>query len=162
MHHRSNQGFTLIEIIITLAITAIVGVFLATYLGPQIQIFHLNSEQSDARSACVGIINELQNKLAYGKDFVLEDKTLTYTYVNENSDHPNQTIVLDQLGQQLFPNLVRNSWAADITLDLNYNSGTFSSRYPAILLTVTVTNAEAEELYTLSQAVRCLNWSKTD
>lgn len=162
MSKRAQKGFTLIEIIITLTITAIVGIFLATYLGPQIQIFRLNSQQSDARSACIGIINELQNRLNEGTGFELAGQTLTYTLVSENNNHDGQTIDLEQIGGQLFPNLKRSGLTAVVALDLNYSP----SAYPAILITVTVQTMEntenkkdAEEIYTLSQAVRCPNYS---
>lgn len=161
---KSKKGFTLIEILITLAITVIVGGFLASYLVPQIKVFHINSRQSNARSACAGIINELQDRLYCGKDFILNGDTLTYTHVNENSVHTGEKIELEKLGQQLFPNLTKDKLSVDIKLDLKWEGDpangieAFSGR-PAILVSLTVLDEDGKEFYTQSQAVRCPNWN---
>ncbi len=161
---KSKKGFTLIEILITLAITVIVGGFLASYLVPQVNVFHINSRQSNARSACAGIINELQGRLYCGKDFVLNGDTLTYTHVNENSDHAGEKIELEKLGQQLFPNLTKDKLSIDIKLNLKYagdpaNGIEAFSDKPAVLVTITIFDEEGKEFYTQSQAVGCPNWN---
>lgn len=144
-----KKGFTMIELLVALAITGIVGVFLAGFLTPQIQNFTLITEQGLAQSSCAGVINILQEQIEYAKDISVKDGILTYTPVVENgaAEKP-QTLNLVGLANEQFPTVERDGKQFEVTVTEQGKS--------VFEVSVAVKDGETA-VYRLTQAVRCLN-----
>lgn len=137
------------ELVVSLAITGVVGVFLASFLGNQVALYHSLSRQDSARSASIGIFNAVQEQIAHGKDFSVEEDTLTFTLVKKGDVFPGETIDGQRLGDQLFPNLSREGMHAVLS---------FHPQGKAVLVTVTIEEKEGEEeIYSFTQTVPCPN-----
>lgn len=144
---KNDRGFTLVEILICLAITAIVGIFLAGFLGPQINIYHALDEQADAKSACNTVFNLVQDNIRNGKDFLLDGDTLTYTLVTASDAEGSTTLT-----SSTFDGEVAEGYRGrmKITYDLSaVGSGEVS-------VTVAVMKDDAV-FYSMTQSVLCRN-----
>lgn len=146
-----KKGFTMIELLVALAITGIVGVFLAGFLTPQIQNFTLITEQGLAQSQCAGVFNVLREQIEYATKISVNDKegTVTYTPVVENgaAEKP-QTLNLVGLANEQFPTVERDGKQFEVTVTQQGKS--------VFEVSVAVKDGETA-VYRLTQAVRCLN-----
>jgi len=74
-----KKGFTLMELMITLAISAIVGLFLSTFLGPQIRIYSASDEQEKAKTECAAVMNAVRQDIHDGLSFEAGPAAVTDT-----------------------------------------------------------------------------------
>lgn len=145
----NKQGFTLLEIVISLAITAVAGVFLMGFLSPQIRLFNKASDQESAKAACAGAINVIQEKIRNGKDFSLSGSVLTYTEVTEDGEIGGLSIDGASFGDAQYPNLGQNGMSMSVS---------FVIKVRTVEVSVTVTDqSTGGQLYTLSQSIGCPN-----
>lgn len=148
--NKKNQGFTLIEILITLAITAIVGIGLATFLTPQLNVYQALNRSSDAKSTCNTVFNLVQSRIRGGKDFVSSGDTLTFTPVTAAGTSETSVTI----SSSTFDGEVAAEYRGHIRLQ--FDLADLSSGNIAV--TVTVMNDEdAAAVYSTTQTVKCRN-----
>lgn len=141
-------GFTLIELIVALTISAVVGAFLLTFLVPQLRMYDAFSQQSSAKSACAGVFNAIQEKIEYGYDFSVRGDVLDYTLVTQNGEKQGSVNGVE-LAEQLFPNQVRNGKEFLVSFQIDG---------AVVGLTVAVIESDtSEEVYGLVQSIYCPN-----
>ena len=87
---KKKQGFTLIEILVTLALVAMVGVMIAAFVTPQVNVYRATAERTEANTICNSIFNIAAHELRYGKDFSVDQDgdVLTYTAVTADGEAP--------------------------------------------------------------------------
>lgn len=142
-------GFTLIELMVSLAITGIVGIFLAGFLGPQLRIYNALARENSAKSACVGTFNAIQQKVEYARDLTPSGDTLSYTPIFKSGEGTVQQLSGEQLANELFPNIRQNGEEFLVGFQLSDS---------VLQVTVTVQDpTSGEALYSLTQHIRCLN-----
>lgn len=81
-----NRGFTLLEMVMALSIAAVVGVFAAGFLHPQIELYYEMDRKSQAKGMCTQAYMELEKILRYGYIYYYDPacpEELLY-YVREN------------------------------------------------------------------------------
>lgn len=154
-----KKGFTIVELLVALAITGVVGVFLAGFLTPQIQNFKLITEQGLAQSQCAGVLNVIQGQIEFATDITIkENGEIDYTPVVENGAavDAKRTLHPITLANEQFPNVDRDGKKFAVTVE-NKGNGIFE-------LVVKVLNKDDDAddtndtvVYQLTQSVRCLN-----
>ncbi len=145
-----KKGFTIVELLVALAITGVVGVFLAGFLTPQIQNFKRITEQGLAQSQCAGVINVIQEQIEFATDISTHDGSLTYTPVVENGAAEPRTLHLLETANRQFPNTDRDGKKFDVTVT-DEGSGVFK------LSVAVLVKDDNTVVYRLTQSVRCLN-----
>ncbi len=97
-----KKGFTLIELVATLVLVSVVGVFLLSLIAPIFNIYGAASKKIEAQSMTDTIFNELRNKLEFAKDFAVSgDKTeLAYGLPDDAAVY---TIAGETFGKSIFP-----------------------------------------------------------
>lgn len=159
-----RRGFTLIELIITLGITAMVGVLLAGFLAPQIRVYHAANNMDSAKTVCAGVMNKVQDLIHDGKDFSVSTSdigdTLSFTQVTEdgaNVVHSAQNgnpLDGSGLGETLYPNCAQDGEDVAIYFTVGAKQ--------TVSVTVKVTDTGTKEtLYALTQSVLCPNMTVT-
>ena len=145
---KKDRGFTLVEILICLAITAIVGIFLAGFLGPQINTYHALDEEANAKSACDTVFNCVQNTIRTGKNFSVEGDELHFTQVTEVGSAETETV----LRSDSFDGEVSARYRGNITVTYDITDA------PGGNIAVTVAAAQnGKTVFSMTQAVRCRN-----
>lgn len=79
------QGFTLLELVAALSITAVIGVFAAGFLHPQVKLYYGFDRLAKAEGMCGQAYTKLEGLLRYGYMYHVEPgypETLAY-YVRE-------------------------------------------------------------------------------
>lgn len=146
---KRSGGFTLIEILITLAITAIVGVGLATFLSPQLGVYNAMNDSSDAKSTCNTVFNMVQDEIRDGKGFAVSGDTLTYSIVTSAGGSDSASISSDS-----FNGSIAEQYRGRIKLTF----GLAAAAQGQVEVTVAVMSADgASTLYTTTQTVLCRN-----
>ncbi len=140
-----KRGFTLVEIIISLTIVAIVGVFLAAFVAPQFKIFDGFSAQGRAKNACDAVFNQVQQEIRDGKNFVTEENSFRFDKVTKNGTISRE-IDLNDIKGTYYP-------AYEDMLSLS-----FIVEYDKKMVVVTVeAEKKGETVYSLTQNVKCPN-----
>lgn len=105
MKRVDDKGFTLTELIVSIAIFAIVGVFLAGIFVPQINMFRYSEEKAHAKTVATTIVESISKKVNYGVDFSLsaDDATLYFTEVTKTT--ADEVIIEgNTYGEIIYPN----------------------------------------------------------
>jgi prepilin-type N-terminal cleavage/methylation domain-containing protein len=171
---RTRGGFTLIEIIIAIAISAIVGVFLMTFLTPQIRIYGKMNSQENAKTECAAVMNAIRKNIHDGKNFIYTDgngtDTSKITFLNITGPEGEGTEISfdgNETAKNLYPDLKERKISVAFDL-LNAN---YANKVVGVTITVTENNESSSEnsgtetgtaatgnvLYTLTENVRCQN-----
>jgi prepilin-type N-terminal cleavage/methylation domain-containing protein len=110
---KNNNGFTLIELIVTVAITGLVFVLVISFFGPRISLYNRASSEASIHSELNIINNKIHSKLINTTEVeILDNKPTTfssgykYYYINNN----NQLVFVDGSGTQ---NILNNKLKFD-------------------------------------------------
>jgi len=141
-----RKGFTLLELVLAIAITAVVGIFLAGFLAPQLKIYREENILADARTECSAVFNYIQDRIHDGVSFEpadTQDATeLSFDRITENE--PESEVLNgsadgnDPVGKTVFPDLKERVITA--TFDT-----TKVETDQTILVTITVRKAVKDE-----------------
>jgi prepilin-type N-terminal cleavage/methylation domain-containing protein len=113
--YTNKNGFTLLEIILTLVIMSIGGVFLVSFALPMISLYGESSKEMEARSMADTIFNTLLNELEFAEEFEINDGNEPDTQLSyKNSFKP---IDGETFGEQIFPETKFN-----ITISFSFNN----------------------------------------
>lgn len=138
-----SRGFTLLELVMALSILAIVTVFAAGFLHPQIRLYYESDMRSRAESMCSEAYRELEQVLRYGYVYYVNRETpdrLAYYVRDPDTSHSGE----DGFVYEMLPPVSR--WPCisaedldvdengDMTLELDF-SGT-SSRKANVLIRI--------------------------
>lgn len=74
MANKKKRGFTLVELIVTLTIVGISGIFMVSFLVPQINSYNKFSAATDAKYMCATLFDVLEPELRFGKNFRVENE----------------------------------------------------------------------------------------
>lgn len=112
-----KRGFTLLEMIIALAIAGITGSFAVHFLWPQLSAYENFSKKVDGKYLCSTLFHILEPELRFGRDFcVLSDGTLNYVIVeSDGSENTYNCMTLyDAASESFIPEncVIRVSYAA--------------------------------------------------
>lgn len=152
---KKTGGFTLVEILICLAITAVVGIFLAGFLGPQLNIYHSIDSAADAKGVCNTVFNLVQDHIRGGKDFSFEGDTLTYTMVTVSGDAETKTLTSASFDGEV---------AAEYRggrIRITYDLSLVSTGNVGVTIAVLRSAGSNEILYSSTQEVLCRNAALT-
>lgn len=149
-HQKKTRGFTLIEILICLAITAIVGVFLAGFLGPQINIYHSMDSQADAKGVCNTVFNLVQDNIRNGRDFSVTGDALSYTMVTVTGAAESKTLT-----SASFDGEVAAEYRGKIRITYDLTSADTGS--VGVTVEVLREAGGSEAIYSVTQEVLCRN-----
>ena len=111
----NKNGFTLLELILTIVIMSIGGVFLLSFAVPMINLYGESSKEMEARSMADTIFNKLLNELEFAKEFVISDGDEPNTQLSYKN--PNNSINGETFGKQVFPATKFN-----ITISFSFNN----------------------------------------
>ncbi|MDD4780709.1 MAG: type II secretion system protein [Tissierellia bacterium] len=111
----NKKGFTLLELILTIVIMSIGGVFLSSFAVPMISLYGESSKEMEARSMADTIFNKLLNELEFAKEFVINDGTESNTQLSYKN--PDDSINGETFGEQIFPET-----KFDITISFSFNN----------------------------------------
>lgn len=148
MRKKAKRGFTLIELIISLAMLGIIGVFLASFIAPQLKIYQASQEQTRAQAACASVMNLVRKELHYAKDIELSGNIIRYTLVGKEGE---------ETGKVLDGNTLATSYYSDYATEGKKIVLTFEQQNSFIQLTCSVLNEEDKEIYTATQTIDCVN-----
>jgi len=98
------QGFTLLELVAALSITAVIGVFAAGFLHPQVKLYYGFDKLAKAEGMCGQAYTKLEGLLRYGYMYHVEPgypETLAY-YVREPGT-PNPSCDVDGITYEKLP-----------------------------------------------------------
>ena len=137
------------EVIISLTIVAMAGVFLAGFFTSQLSVYDGAAKKTEAQTVCSTVMNMVEKEVRYGQDFTVTDNVLTYTLVTEEEAIPGQQVDGNTIGSQLFPDYEKQGKHIAV-----------SFRFSGDLLRVVVTIKDMEhdqELGHSVRTIRCFN-----
>jgi|GEM_PF-2710281 prepilin-type N-terminal cleavage/methylation domain-containing protein len=112
-NEKNNSGFTLIELIVTVAITGLVFVLVLSFFSPRISLYNRASSEARINSELNLINTKIHSKLINASEIeLLDSKPTTFTsgykyyYINNN----NQVVFVDGSGSQ---NILNNKLKFD-------------------------------------------------
>lgn len=110
---KNNSGFTLIELIVTVAITGLVFVLVLSFFSPRMALYNRASSEASINSELNIINTKIHSKLINATEIELLDSQPTtftsgykYYYINNN----NQVVFVDSSGTQ---NILNNKLRFD-------------------------------------------------
>ena len=103
INQKNNSGFTLIELIVTVAITGLVFVLVLSFFSPRISLYNRASSEASINSELNIINTKIHSKLINASEIELLDSQPTtftsgykYYYINNN----NQVVFVNNSGTQ--------------------------------------------------------------
>lgn len=162
MIRNKKNGFTLIEIIITLAIVAIVSTAIGAFLVPQIKMYTNASDRNRAKNLCYGSYNILQKELSQISNVVsITNNTADSNKLKYKKSTSNDVLTID--GEN--PENTINQFYEDNNYDENLNlklKFEHQNNTKLVKLKLTVFDEKNQtKLYSLEQTIRSQNL-KTD
>jgi prepilin-type N-terminal cleavage/methylation domain len=80
-----KRGYTIIEVVVTLAIVSVIGGFLVHFAAMHIDNYNRSYAMTETKYLCGTLFDLLEPELRYGKDFtVTADGSLRYRVVEED------------------------------------------------------------------------------
>ena len=85
MRQNAKRGFTMLELVIALAIVGITGIMTAHFLWPLLGDYEMLSRQVDAKYLCDTLFDRMEEELRFGRDFAVADNGgLRFVIVTED------------------------------------------------------------------------------
>ncbi|MEG1972322.1 MAG: type II secretion system protein [Oscillospiraceae bacterium] len=150
---KKNKGFTLIEIMVCLAIMGFVGVYITYYMIAPINLYNVMSEKSSATTACNGVMMSIHNKVRMAKVVNIKDDVLEYSLVTKDGDITEKIIDGKTYSKSIYGD------ERDIVVSFKKKEPTVSTAtLPYIYLEVTVKEkTKSGVTYSLTQTIKCPN-----
>jgi len=167
---RSNQGFTLIEMLITTLIMGLVTVMIASSIQTAFQVYTKATQASEGQVLCDTLVTAVQDELRYATDFQTHG-TYGFTYTSRSKGYGKDCHFVLEDGRL---KIQKDAGTAnDLLPEKSYNNGlvilgakadgtvltsfTLNDTTKMVDVTLVVGNKDGNELATQTFSVKPLN-----
>lgn len=157
--NKKNKGFTLVEIMVCLAIIGFTGVYITYYMVAPINLYNVMSEKSSATTACNAIMLSIHKKVRMADEVKItntDEKGDTLSFLNVEKDGG----IADTIDGKTYAKSIYNRESRNITVnfDVEYGHKNIASGKTWTVLKVTVKEkTKSGTIYSITQDIKCAN-----